>query len=363
MNKINNIHQNINMKKNFLKYFIPIVILSFIGIISIYTSKSIVSNYYDFFKRQIIFVIIGIVLLFVFKNINYKYIEKYSFIFYLFTIFMLVYVLFFGDMINGSKSWINLFGFSIQPSEFAKIALLLCLDKYIKTKYGFLKSLLLVLIPSVLTFLQPDTGTVLFYLVIYLSIFISMGLKKKYYVSLFSLVSIIIIGYFYLYFFQSELFIDIFGTSFFYRTDRIINFMNSEGFQIKNALIGIGNGGVLGNGDKFVIYIPEAITDFMFANILTMFGFVGGVLVILLFLYIDKKLIDDIYSFKKHKFFVIGLFGLFFYQQIQHILMDIGLLPITGITLPFVSYGGSSLISYYILFGILFNLKKYHLDT
>lgn len=363
MNKINNIHQNINMKKKFLKYFIPIILLSVIGIISIYTSKSIISNYYDFFKRQIIFVIIGIVLLFVFKNINFRYIEKFCFLFYLFTIFMLVYVLFFGDVINGSKSWINLFGFSIQPSEFAKIALLLCLDKYIKTKYGFLKSLLLVLVPSVLTFLQPDTGTVLFYLVIYLSIFISMGLKKKYYIGLFSLVSIIIIGYFYLYFFQSELFIDIFGTSFFYRTDRIINFMNSEGFQINNALIGIGNGGFLGNGDKFVIYIPEAITDFMFANILTMFGFVGGVLVILLFLCIDRELINDIYSFKRHKFFLIGLFGLFFYQQIQHILMDIGLLPITGITLPFVSYGGSSLISYYILFGVLFNLKKYHIDT
>ena len=86
-------------------------------------------------------------------------------------------------------------------------------------------------------------------------------------------------------------------------------------------------------------------------------------IVILIFLYLDRELVKDIYSLEKNKFFVVGLFGLFFYQQIQHIFMDIGLLPITGITLPFVSYGGSSLISYFILFGILLNLKKYHIDT
>ena len=288
------------MKKNFFKYFIPIIILSMIGIVSIYCSKSIVTNYYDFLKKQIIFVIIGVILLFLFKNINLKYIEKYSFLFYIFTLFLLVYVLFFGNTINGSKSWINFFGFGIQPSEFAKIAILLCLDKYICNRYGFVKSLFIVLIPSILTFLQPDTGTVLFYLVIYFSIFISMGFKKKYYISLFSLVGIIIVSYFYLYFFQSELFIDIFGTSFYYRTDRIINFMNSEGFQINNALIGVGNGGVFGNGSKYVIYIPEAITDFMFANVLTMFGFIGGIVIVFMFLYLVILLFKDIYNLKKY---------------------------------------------------------------
>ena len=351
------------MKKNFFKYFIPIIILSILGVVAINCSKSIVTNYYDFLKKQIIFIIMGVILLFLFKNINLKYIKKYSFLFYIFTLFLLVYVLFFGSTINGSKSWISLFGFSIQPSEFAKIVILLCLDKYIHSKYGFIKSIFIVIVPSILTFLQPDTGTVLFYLVIYFSIFISMGLKRKYYIGLLSLIGIVIVSYFYLYYFQSELFVRVFGTSFFYRTDRIINFMSSEGFQINNALIGIGNGGVIGNGSNYVIYIPEAITDFMFANILTMFGFIGGIIVVLLFLYLDILLLKDIYSLKKHKYFVIGLFGLFLYQQIQHMFMDVGLLPITGITLPFVSYGGSSLISYFILFGILLNIKKYQIDT
>ena len=351
------------MRKNFYKYFIPIILLSIIGIITIYFSRSSVNNYNEFFIRQIIFLFIGIGLLFFFKCINFNYIKKYSLLLYIISIILLIYVLFFGKVINGSRSWIIIFGVSIQPSEFAKIGLLLCLDKYIKTKYGFIKSIILLLIPTILTFLQPDTGTVLFYLVIYFSIFISMGLKKKYYIGIFSLIGIGLVSFFYLYFFKSELFIDIFGTSFFYRIDRIVNFIDNEGYQINNALIGIGNGGIVGNGIKYVIYIPEVITDFMFANVLIIFGFLGGIIVLLLFLCLDILLVNDIFIIKKHKFFVIGLFGLFLYQQVQHILMDIGLLPITGITLPFVSYGGSSLISYFILFGILLNIKKYQIDT
>lgn len=346
------------MKKDFIKYLIPIILLSFIGIISIYCSKSILNNYEYFLRRQVIYVFIGIILLLFFRYINFNIIYKYSFLIYILFVIMLFYVLLFGKVINGSKSWINVFGISIQPSEFAKIGLLLCLDKYISSKYGFIKSIILLLIPSILTFLQPDTGTVLFYIVIYFSIFISMGLKKKYYISLFSLCLICIGIFIYLYFFNSDLFIKIFGTKFFYRIDRIINFTNNEGYQINNALIGIGNGGIFGNGTNYVIYIPEAITDFMFANILTIFGFVGGFVVVSLFLWIDIMLVKDIFYFKKHKYYIIGLFGLFLYQQMQHIFMDIGLVPITGITLPFVSYGGSSLISYFILFGILFNIKR-----
>lgn len=347
------------MKKNFLKYLIPIMILCIIGLISIYFSKNTIPNYYSYFFHQIIYIFIGLICLFIFSKVNYVYIKKYSLYMYIGSILLLIYVLFFGTSINGSKSWINIYKISIQPSEFAKISLLLCLDKYIKTKYGLIKSLVLLLIPCILTFLQPDTGTVLFYLVIFLSIFISLKLKKRYYITLISIFVFGISFYFLLYFFKSELFIKIFGTSFFYRTDRILNFLGNEGYQINNALTGIGNGGLFGNWSKYIIYIPEAITDFMFANVLTVLGFLGGLLVILNYIIIDFNLISDIYIVKKNKYFIVGLFGLILYQSVQHIFMNLGLLPITGITLPFVSYGGSSLISYFILFGILFNIKKY----
>ena len=275
------------MKTKFLKYLIPLLTLSLIGLLTIYMSKSTISNYYSYFYRQIIYLIIGLVLLFIMKNINFAYIKKYSLIFYMFSIILLIYVLLFGNTINGSKSWINLFGISIQPSEFAKISLLLCIDLYIETKYGLLKSIIMLIIPSILTFMQPDTGTVLFYIIIFFSIFLSLKLKKRYYISLFSLAFIIVSLYFYLYFFKSDLFIKLFGTSFFYRTDRIINFLDNEGYQINNALLGIGNGGIFGNGSKYIVYIPEAITDFMFANILMIWGFVGGIIVIINYIYID----------------------------------------------------------------------------
>ncbi len=355
--------QNKNMKKDFIKYIIPIILLSLIGITVIYLSKETIKDSYSYFYRQIIFLIISIILLFVCQKISFSKINKFSLTLYILCILSLIYVLIFGTKINGSKSWINLFGISIQPSEFTKITLLLCINKYIKTKYGLLKSILLLIIPSILTFLQPDTGTVLFYIVIFFSIFVSLNLNKKYYITLFSTIILFIGMYFYLYFYKSELFIKILGTSFFYRTDRILNFMNNEGYQIKNALIGIGNGKLLGNGFKYVIYIPEAITDFMFANILMKLGFIGGLVVILNFLYLDFLLINDIKKINKNKYYIIGLFGLFIYQQVQHIFMNLELLPITGITLPFISYGGSSLLSYYILFGILLNIKKYHYDT
>jgi len=128
------------MKNKYLKYFIPIIILSIIGLLSIYFSKNIADSY-SYFYRQLIYLVIGIILMLLLKKININILKRYSLLLYLFTIFLLIYVLLFGDIINGSKSWITLFGFSFQPSEFAKIALLLCLDNYIKTKYGLLNVL------------------------------------------------------------------------------------------------------------------------------------------------------------------------------------------------------------------------------
>ena len=347
------------MKKNNLKYLIPISILSLVGLLTIYLSKNIISNSMSFLYHQFIYIIIGFVLLLILKRININILNRYSIVLYVFSILLLIYVLVFGNTINGSKSWINIFGLSFQPSEFVKITLLIVFNNYMDTKYGLIKCIILLIIPTILTFMQPDTGTVLFYLIIFFSIFISLNLKKKYYIVLLSICLTIITVYFYLYFFNSNLFIKIFGTSFFYRTDRIINFMNNEGYQINNALIGIGNSGLTGKWSNYLIYVPESITDFMFANLLTKFGYIGSIFIVVCYIVIDFELIKDIKYFKKNKKYLIGLFGLFLYQQIQHIFINIGLLPITGITLPFLSYGGSSLISYFILFGILFNIKEY----
>ena len=349
--------------KKIIKYIILILLLSIIGATTIYLSKSIVSKYDAFLTKQIIFIIIGLILMLIFRKLNYEYLSKHSSLIYIIGCLLLVYVLLFGLVVNGSKAWINILGFRFQPSEFVKISILISLDKYMNKKNGLFICLIILIIPSILTFLEPDTGAIIFYLVMFFSIFLSNGIKKKYYIITICLLTLLSGLFFFIYFFKKNDFINIFGTTFFYRIDRLINFINSEGYQINNALIGIGNGGLFGNFLKYVNYIPEVITDFMFANILIRFGFVGGLITLIIFIVIDIYLINDIKTIRKHKYFVRGLLGLFLYQQIQHILMNIGLFPIMGITLPFVSYGGSSIISYYILFGILFNIKKYQFDT
>ena len=184
-------------------------------------------------------------------------------------------------------------------------------------------------------------------------------LNKWWFISGISLIVIIFLGFLFLYIFKQDLFIDLFGTSFFYRMDRLINFWNASGYQLENALIGIGSGGILGLGiNSFHIYFPEAVTDFIFALILTNMGLVGGLIVLFVFLYFDFLLIKDLERVKGSKqYFIIGFLGIFIYQQVEHIMMNLGLLPITGITLPFLSYGGSSLISYFILIGFILNFK------
>ena len=141
--------------------------------------------------------------------------------------------------------------------------------------------------------------------------------------------------------------------------DRLINFWDASGYQIENALIGIASGGLFGLGiNSFHIYFPEPVTDFVFALILTNMGLVGALIVLIAFLYFNFLLIRDLKIVKKHQqYFIIGFLGIFIYQQLEHIMMNLGLLPITGITLPFLSYGGSSLISYFILIGFILNFK------
>ncbi len=350
--------------KEILKFIFPIFLLMIVSFLIMYNVKFILDGYKYYLMKQIIYYILGYIIMFLVIKFNYKYIYDNIFIFYVIMNIILLSLLFFGNSINGAKAWINLGFISIQPSEFMKIILLIYLSKvfYLNKSSDFkliLKTFIIVLIPSLLTFLEPDTGTVLFYIIMWVFMLIYYDLNKWWYTA--GVLVILLLGscFGYLYFFNQDLFIKIFGTSFFYRMDRLVNFMNSTGYQINNALIGIGNGGMFGLGiDKFHIYFPEAVTDFAFALVLTDLGFITGLFVIILFIYLDILLLKnlDIVNYDK-KYFIIGFLGIFLYQQLEHIMMNLGLLPITGITLPFISYGGSSLISYFICFGIILNFK------
>lgn len=370
-----------NMKK-ISKYkidkgiLIPLLLLAVISIITIYSAQSILPSYLqDLAIRQLLWYTVGFILAYFMMFIGNDFIYEHVWVFYGLGIVSLLGLFFFGKTINDARCWYAIPGIgTIQPSEFMKIILILTLGSMIHDfnenfsnptlmeEFKFLiKVGIVVLIPSILTFLQPDTGVVLIYLLItFVMLFIS-GIRYRWFaiaIGLLLLLVGIVLG---IYFINQDVFVKIFGTSFFLRVDRLLDWSEKSGYQLENGLSSIGAGGIFGAGIKNTpLYFPEAQTDFIFAVYASNFGFIGSMFLILLLLFFDIKLIQIAIKNRsnKNKYVIAGIVGMLIYQQIQNIGMTIGLMPITGITLPFISYGGSSLLSYMIMAGIIFNISN-----
>ena len=294
---------------------------------------------------------------------------------YILGILLLIGLFFFGITINNATCWYEIKGLgTFQPSEFMKIILIITnanmIAKFdedfpnptVKEEFFFLiKIMLVVLIPSVLTFMQPDTGVVLIYLLItFVMLFIS-GIRYRWFIIVLGGIFVLLGSVLGLYFFNQDLFIKIFGTSFFLRVDRLLDWSNQSGYQLENSLSAIGSAGIFGHGwNTNPIYFPEAQTDFIFAVFASHFGFIGSAVLLALITFFDIRLITLALKTDKliNKYIIAGVTGMLIYQQIQNIGMTFGLLPITGITLPFISYGGSSLLSYMLAMGLIFNISN-----
>ena len=280
-------------------------------------------------------------------------------------IFLLL-VLIFGKEINGTRAWFSFKFISFQPSEIMKFYLLLLLSSYtsklnnIKIK-NVLIMLLIVIIPGVLTFLEPDTGAVIMYFLIFIGVLMASKLKKIYLIYFLIGIVLLLSGIFIIYFLDKSLFIKIFSSNMFYRMERILDFKTQTGYQIENALISITNSGYLGYGiSNHPIYFPEAPTDFVFDLTISSFGILTGILVVIVYLLLifnNFKIYESIDSYE-NKLFVFGFLIMFIINIFYNILMNIGLLPIMGITLPFISYGGSSIIVNFIILGLISGLNK-----
>ena len=354
--------------------FISIFIFYIISILSIKSASTYLSsNLGNLVLKQSIWYLIGILLIFIILKIDKNIFYKYAYPIYFINCLLLLGLLFLAPSINGSKCWYNILGFSFQPSEFMKISLILLYSKtlgefnkkksiYFKDElFLFMKIFIIFLIPSILTFLEPDTGAIIMYLVITLFCLFVSKVRIRWFIFLFSFIILFSILFISFYLLKQDLFIDILGNKLFYRMDRLINWKNGSGMQLENSIIAISSSGILGFGfNSTPIYFPEAGTDFIFSVFASNFGFLGGSLLIIYLCLFDIYLIN-LCSRKLSlcdKSFIVGVVGIIFYQQIQNIGMTIGLLPITGITLPFISYGGSSLLSYMILIGIILNITK-----
>ncbi len=315
------------------------------------------------FKKQLIFSGIGLGLLFFFTFTDSYLLKSASRYIYFLAIFLLIAVLVFGSVNRGTKGWFEIFGLSLQPVEFVKIALILFLANYfsnlatkVKTFRHFFISAFSVFVLVLLVLFQPDFGSSLILIAIWLVMLIAAGFPKKY---------LLIIG-------ASGILI--FTISWFflfkpYQKDRIMTFVNpsanslESSWNVSQAIIAVGSGGVIGKGVGFgsqsqLKFLPEAQNDFIFAVISEELGLLGVLLILgfygLFFsrCFLSLKNIPNDFGI----YFIIGSVGLIFIQMFINIGMNIGIMPVVGLPLPFVSYGGSSLLSLMIIVGIIENI-------
>ena len=359
------------MKKYSKILLIAVIIISLFGTLMIYSSSYIWAEYkfndpYKYLKSQIIFLIIGYIVMIIVSNFSYHNYKRLANIIFGICFAMLTLVLIpgIGTIRNGSRSWFGIGGFGIQPSEFTKLGLIIFTSKYLSNntrelkdiKKGVLPILAVVFLVFGLIMLEPDFGTgVVIVMTIIVLLFIS-GVKMNFFIKigvlgLIGIVILILIAP--------------------YRMERIISFLNpwidplGSGFQIIQSLYAIGPGGLLGlgfgNSIQKHFYLPEPQTDFIFAIISEEFGFMGVLIVSILFITIIARGLKIAMECENlfGKFLAFGItFGLAF-QTILNLMVVVGLIPVTGVTLPFLSYGGSSLIISLISIGILLNIHKH----
>ena len=338
------------IKKYYLESICLVVIIIF-SLINMLKAHLLNESYSDYLIKQSIWYIVGIILFIYIHKIKFKKIFKYRYVMYLINILLLIYVLLFSKSTNGIKAWIKIGPISLQPSELIKITFPLCVIKPIKEK-RYLFSFIIFIIPSLLILLEPDTGNMVLLLFLYLYL-LSNKNTKKYIIILLLLITIAFVTFILIYKYYPKLIINLFNGTFYYRFKRIFSINNN--YQISNALIGIGSASLLPIGiNKLQIYIPEGITDFILTFSICNYGILLNMFLILSYIVFITKML---YHYKKGLYYlkkkIIGSFiVIFIVQSIYNIFMNIGLVPIMGIPLPFLSYGGSNIITYFILFAL-----------
>ncbi len=357
------------MKTN--KSFIYILAIFFIiSINSIYSFSTYLTKHtYSLVIRQSLFYLIGIIIILILSRIKKENILKYSLPIYIINIVLLILVLLIGTEANGSKAWFNIpiIG-TIQPSEFMKIGLILLIAKTISNQELksakdelrlITKVIVITIIPSIITFLEPDTGAVIIYFIIAFIMLFASKIRFRWFGIMSVFIATIVSAIFYLYMVKTDTLISLLGTNMFYRFDRIFDWQASSGIQLENSIISIASSGIFGKGiNNILLYFPEGHTDFIFTSFSSIYGLVGIFILMITIIWFDILIVKTPTKKAEEQYIIAGICSALFYQQLQNISMTIGLLPITGITLPFISYGGSSLLSYMILLGIIISIQK-----
>lgn len=340
-----------------------------VGLVQIYSSSFIYATdmYGDglfFFKKQLLFVFAGVITLFVISKIPYKYLFRFGLVLFALSILLLILTIIpgIGVKAGGASRWLPIaFGFRIEPAEFFKITFPFCASLFLHKFWGrvqwkntlFLVSL--VTIPSWIFLKQPDMGTLVIFCLVFLCMLFIKGLKWRYLFASF----VVLVTSFTIFIITSH-----------YRLERVKAFLNpwetqsAGGFQTIQSLLGLHAGGLtgigLGDGQSKLYFLPEAHTDFTISVLGEEVGFVGVSCILIIFgiiifrmFYLSSRIMDD-----RLRFVSLGMAFTFGLQVFINFGVSLGVLPVKGLALPFLSYGGSSLLSTCVLFGLFFAIQS-----
>lgn len=335
-------------------------LLSALGLVVIYSTTLSEVGGFSRAQKQGLSFLIGAVVFVVMSIIDYRAWRSYATVLYIVILFVLIAVLFLGTNVRGTHSWFDLGFYRFQPSEVGKFVLVVVLahffSKHIKDRRRFVSvitSLIYVTVPFVLILLEPDLGTGLVYIGLWLGMLLASGMRMRHFVIL------TLMGAFVLALGWTQLKP--------YQKDRLLVFMNPSaaelleaGYNVHQSEIAIGSGGLMGKGlgqgtQSQLKFLPEQQTDFIFAAAAEELGFAGAVFLLTLFAILIIRMIwiarlarDDF-----GMFIAVGVASIFLVQIIVNVGMNLGVMPVTGIPLPLVSYGGSSVLSTMALLGLV----------
>jgi len=347
-----------------------IVALTLIGILTIYSATRPMAGtavHADFYVKQLVWLLMSIIALFIITSFDYFWLSRFSYLIYGVGLALLLLVLVLGKTSMGAQRWLNLGFFSFQPSEFFRIMFILAFSTYLaalsREQEGHIpvKGLIIFgIIPLALLVKQPDLGTAILLMSLFVTLAIAKGINKK------IIAVIVLIGL---------LALPFVGHIFWeglkdYQKNRLVAFMDPEvdpsgiGYHINQSKIAIGSGEFTGkgylNGTQGPLrFLPEKHTDFIFAVFAEEWGFAGCITLFGIYFALFLRGIDTATKAKDEigKLMAIGITGMFFVYFVVNIGMTLGMMPVVGIPLPFFSYGGTSLLSNFIAAGILINIR------
>lgn len=324
------------------------------------------------FEKQIIYIVIGISIFFVLSRFEYRFLRKTNVVLGLYLIIVVLLVLLFGigQVSKGAQSWFNLGLFAFQPSDFAKLALIVILAKYFSRRHIEIHDFRHILIsgiyaslPVLLVLIQPDFGNALILVLIWFGMVLVSGISKKHLAYLFGVGVIVFIC----------LWQFVLAP---YQKARIETFINpladiqGRGYNAYQAVVAVGSGELDGKGFGYgtqsrLKFLPEYETDFIFAAYAEEWGYIGALIVITSFFFLIYRILLVAYNASSNfeTLFALGVSILFIVHFLINIGMNMGIMPVTGITLPFVSYGGSHIIFEMTTLGILMGMRRYSLAT